>query len=195
VIKCVSEKGGFAHGQKPWTACCQKVIVPMAAPPVAGLIGGFCVMGLLLLLVQTGGHCCAQGIGRLQFSARLSRVGTRLRRRAENHGNHRPATSRRLRQVNWENLSRVASFLYSAQVRDTHVDKSIVRVVMAGGTWAGRRIIERIGHKLVHLKPVHGFAPRRLLPAFCCLRQTRDAGFRRRIDHHLDIGVGKAEEF
>jgi PiT family inorganic phosphate transporter len=58
-----------------------------------------------------------------------------------------------------ENLPPILSFLHTPKFEIHLWTKVSCAVVMGLGTWAGGwRIIRTLGHKLVQLRPVHGFA-------------------------------------
>ena len=60
---------------------------------------------------------------------------------------------------NLENLPSPLKFLYTPKFEIHIWIKVLCAVVMAAGTWVGGwKIIRTLGHKLVTMKPIHGFA-------------------------------------
>jgi PiT family inorganic phosphate transporter len=138
-----------------------KVIVPMVSSPVAGLIGGFIVMSLLLLIVHNWRPLIVQRVfGKLQLvSAAYMGWGHGFADAQKTMGIIALATFAATKAGKLENLPSWLHFLHTPKFEIHLWIKVLCAVVMAAGTWAGGwRIIRTLGHKLVHLKPVNGFA-------------------------------------
>ncbi|WP_395750379.1 anion permease [Prosthecobacter sp.] len=150
-----------------------KVVVPMVSSPLAGLLLGFLIMSLLYLLISTLNHLCGwlkphtvgAWFGKLQI---LSAGGMGF-----SHGmNDAQKTmgiialalmtatkAGDLAQIpDWLGFLRVESLGAKNDQIPVWI-KATCALVMAAGTAAGGwRIIKTLGHKLVKLQPVHGFA-------------------------------------
>ncbi|MEY5026117.1 MAG: inorganic phosphate transporter, PiT family [Verrucomicrobiota bacterium] len=140
-----------------------KVVVPMFTSPVLGFGCGFVLMGLLFLLVRNWRpHLVSRIFSPLQIlSAAYMGLG------------HGKADAQKTMGV-------IALTLYGATVsgglndlpawlsflkitdKQAPIPTWIVMtcaVVMAAGTWAGGwKIIQTLGHKMVRMQPIHGFA-------------------------------------
>jgi len=150
-----------AHGKVTADGLLPKVIIPMVSSPAAGLILGFIVMALLLILVRNWRPSLVQKVfGKLQIvSASYMGWGHGFADAQKTMGIIALATFAATKAGKLENLPPYLHFLYNPKF-EIHVwIKVLCAVVMAAGTWAGGwRIIRTLGHKLVHLKPVNGFA-------------------------------------
>ena len=144
-----------------------KVVVPMVTSPVAGLILGFLVMALLYVLLRNARPPMGQSLLRPGPDAQRRRHGlyARHQRRPENHGHHRPQPACRHRAGQLDSLPGWLSFLHTpepAAGKDMEIAvwiKVVCALTMAAGTAAGGwRIIKTLGHKMVKLHPVNGFA-------------------------------------
>ena len=158
----VAGSGGNWAVLKWTTGLWPKVVLPMIGSPVAGFAGGFLLMALLLLLVRRLRPTTVTAVfGRAQLVS-AGFMGF-------SHGSNDAqktmgivtlilytATRRGLlgRLPPWAGFLRIEEF--------NSVPRWIVVVcalVMAAGTaGGGMRIIRTMGHKLVKLQPVHGFA-------------------------------------
>jgi PiT family inorganic phosphate transporter len=138
-----------------------RVVIPMISSPVAGLIGGFCIMALLLLIVRNWTPAVVQKVfGKLQIaSASYMGWGHGFADAQKTMGIIALATYAATQAGKLEGLPRWLSFLYNPKFEIHTWIKVLCALVMAAGTWAGGwRIIRTLGHKIVPLKPVHGFA-------------------------------------
>lgn len=150
-----------AHGHAVWDGLLPKVILPMISSPVAGLIGGFVLMNLLLFLVHKWSPATVNRVfGKLQlFSAGYMAWGHGFADAQKTMGIIALATFAATKSGNLENLPPFLSFLYTPTFEIHLWIKVACAVVMGLGTWAGGwRIIRTLGHKLVTMKPIHGFA-------------------------------------
>jgi PiT family inorganic phosphate transporter len=161
VIKWSVQKVDPHTGKTTADGLLPKVIIPMISSPVAGIIGGFLVMGLLLLIVRNWRPLFVHKFfGRLQIlSASYMGYGHGLADAQKTMGIIALATFAATKAGKLEALPPWLHFLYTPKF-EIHVwIKVLCAFVMAAGTWAGGyRIIRTLGHKLVHLKPISGFA-------------------------------------
>lgn len=138
-----------------------KVIIPMIASPVAGLVCGFLIMGLLFFLVRNWRPVTVHRVfGRLQIlSASYMGWGHGFADAQKTMGIIALALFAATKAGQLENIPGWLKFLYTPKFEIHTWIKVLCATVMAAGTWAGGwRIIRTLGHKLVTLKPVHGFA-------------------------------------
>ncbi|HPR83052.1 MAG TPA: inorganic phosphate transporter [Pontiellaceae bacterium] len=138
-----------------------KVVIPMFVSPAIGLTVGFLLMGLLMLLLQkVRPRFINMVFGKLQLlSASWMSFGHGTNDAQKTMGiialilytatqagelDHVPA---------WLNFLRTPEFTVALWV------KLICAFTMAAGTAVGGwRIIKTLGHKMVKLQPIHGFA-------------------------------------
>jgi PiT family inorganic phosphate transporter len=129
-----------------WGGLVEKVVLPMVTSPVVGFLLGLLVMGLL--------HSCFAHV-------RPERVGHLFRRlqivsaagMAFAHGSNDAQKS-----MGIITLALVSyGFLHHAVVPDW-VILSCATAMALGTASGGYRIIKTMGHKIVRLEPVHGFA-------------------------------------
>ena len=150
-----------AHGKAVWDGLLPKVIFPMIGSPIAGLVGGFVVMTLLFVIVQKWRPLTVSRVfGKLQlFSAGYMAWGHGFADAQKTMGVIALATFAATKSGQLEHLPPMFSFLYTPKFEIHLWIKIACAVVMGLGTWAGGwRIIRTLGHKLVTMKPVHGFA-------------------------------------
>ncbi len=149
---------------KPWYAgggLLYKVIIPMFSSPALGFIAGFAIMALLYLLVRNWRPMVvSQVFGKLQLVS-AGYMGF-------SHGTNdaqktmgiialalfTATAAGELNQLpSWLNFLKTPKFEVAVWV------KIVCAIVMALGTAAGGwRIIKTLGHKMVRLHPIHGFA-------------------------------------
>ena len=138
-----------------------KVILPMVLSPVFGLVLGFVVMGLLLVLLQNWRPRQVNTVfGRLQLlSASLMGISHGSNDAQKTMGIITLALVAGTRADLFKTLPACLHFLQTPQFEiDTWV-KVLCSLTMAAGTAAGGwRIIRTVGHRLVKLQPIHGFA-------------------------------------
>jgi PiT family inorganic phosphate transporter len=144
-----------------------KVLVPMITSPVAGFILGFIIMALLYLTLQ---HARAQRVNRFFNRAQLFSAGAMGFMHGTNDAQKTMGiialtlmASTRLGQLN--NLPSWLAFLRTPEPlpgKDLEIAlwiKLTCAMVMAAGTAVGGwRIIKTLGHKMVKLHPINGFA-------------------------------------
>lgn len=151
-------------GDKPWYTgggVLYKVIIPMFSSPLLGFVAGFILMGLLYLLVKNWKpRWVSASFGKLQIVS-ASYMGF-------SHGSNDAQktmgiialalfTATNAGELNrlpeWLNFLKTPKFEIAVWV------KIVCAITMAAGTAAGGwRIIRTLGHKMVRLHPVHGFA-------------------------------------
>ena len=144
-----------------------KVIVPMVTSPACGLVIGFSIMGLLYFLLRHWRpHTVNRLFGRLQLLSSAS-MGFM-------HGTNDAQKTMGIIALSllaatqagaFEHLPGWLGFLHtppppSGQTMTIAVwIKVVCALTMASGTAVGGwRIIKTLGHKMVRLQPVHGFA-------------------------------------
>jgi PiT family inorganic phosphate transporter len=150
-----------AHGHAAWDGLLPKVILPMISSPIAGLVGGFILMNLLFVLVHRWRPLTVNRVfGKLQlFSAGYMAWGHGFADAQKTMGIIALATFAATKAGKLEHISPMFSFLYTPKFEIHLWIKVACAVVMGLGTWAGGwRIIRTLGHKLVTMKPIHGFA-------------------------------------
>jgi inorganic phosphate transporter, PiT family len=144
-----------------------KVIIPMFASPLAGFVLGFIIMGLLYALLRNWKPRTVNTVfGRAQLFSSISMGlmhGTNDAQKTM--GIIALALASGTAEGRLVNLPKWLSFLQVAPPEPGHNlsiavwIKVMCALVMAAGTAAGGwRIIKTLGHKMVHLQPVNGFA-------------------------------------
>ncbi len=156
VIK-LAEKGGLL----------QKVIYPMFISPVCGLLIGFVIMGLLYFLLRNWRPNTVNRVfGRLQLlSSAGMALGHGMNDAQKTMGIIALALVAATKSGVFANLPTSFGFLHTpepaagAPLEIATWIKIVCAFTMAAGTWAGGwRIIRTLGHKMVKLQQVHGFA-------------------------------------
>jgi PiT family inorganic phosphate transporter len=144
-----------------------KVVVPMFSSPVGGFILGFLIMGLLYFLLRNAKPRFVNSVfGKAQL---ISAAGMGFM-----HGTNDAqktmgiialalvagTTDGRLDELpGWLAFLRTDAPSAGRDLEIAMWIKIVCAVVMAAGTAAGGwRIIKTLGHKMVRLQPVHGFA-------------------------------------
>ena len=143
-----------------------KVIWPMIGSPVIGLIGGFAIMTLLYALLRNARPMWVNRFfGRAQiFSAGYMGFAHGLADAQKTMGIITLALVTATTAGSFEHLPSWLSFLHIRAVNGAPPDvpvwiKVVCALIMAAGTSAGGwRIIKTMGHKMVKIQPVHGFA-------------------------------------
>jgi len=144
--------GGMPHGPMSivdWLGVLHKVIYPLIASPIAGLIIGYIVMGLIRLFFW---QFHPRGIG-LAFR-RLQLLSSAAM--AYSHGQNDAQKSM--------GIITLALMTHGivAHSKGPHVPLWVIvccAIAMGLGTSAGGwRIIKTMGHRIIRLEPVHGFA-------------------------------------
>ena len=138
-----------------------KVIVPMVISPIVGMIGGFLLMGILLLLLRRQSPYHVNAVfNKLQLaSASLM---------ALSHGTSDAQKTMGIIALSLYTATQAGMFLELPDWMDFLVStkfevhtwiKVVCALTMAAGTAAGGwRIIRTLGHKMVKLQPIQGFA-------------------------------------
>jgi PiT family inorganic phosphate transporter len=150
-------------GKESMEGIYHKVVVPMISSPLLGLVVGFLFMGLLFWLIRHWRpHKVNTVFGRLQIiSAGYMGFGHGMADAQKTMGVIMLTLFAATQAGELNNLPTWLSFL---QVPDKSASIPIWIVMtcaltMAAGTYAGGwRIIKTLGHKMVKMKPVHGFA-------------------------------------
>ena len=138
-----------------------KVVVPMITSPILGLVVGFLFMGLLFFIIRNWRpHTVNTVFGRLQIvSAAYMGLG---HGQADAQKTMGVIALMLLTATQDGTLDHAPAFLDFLRTTSTDIApwiKCACAFVMAAGTWAGGwRIIRTLGHKMVKMKPVHGFA-------------------------------------
>ncbi|MEP6698500.1 MAG: inorganic phosphate transporter [Verrucomicrobiota bacterium] len=161
VIKWSLTKVNATTGATSWDGLLPKVIFPMIGSPIVGFIGAYIVMSLLFLIVQKWTpRMVNKTFGKLQiFSAGYMAWGHGFADAQKTMGIIALATFTATKAGTLEHLPPFLSFLHTPKFEIHLWIKIACAVVMGLGTWAGGwRIIRTLGHKLVQMKPVHGFA-------------------------------------
>jgi PiT family inorganic phosphate transporter len=138
-----------------------KVIVPMITSPVAGLILGFLVMKTLYIFLWDWRPSKVHRIfGRLQIlSASYMGFGHGFNDAQKTMGIIVLALVTATNSGAMDNLPSVFGFLKMSEFTIPLWVQILCGGTMAAGTAAGGwRIIRTLGHKMVRLQPVHGFA-------------------------------------
>jgi inorganic phosphate transporter, PiT family len=152
----------FDPAKHEWTGVWPKVIIPMIAAPVAGIVIGFVIMGILLFGFRQARPWVVNRIfGKAQL---LSAAWMSF-----SHGTNDAQKTMGIIALTlftattksdaFKTLPPWLDFLHAPTFEIPIWVKFVCAITMAAGTAAGGwRIIKTMGHKLVKLQPVHGFA-------------------------------------
>jgi PiT family inorganic phosphate transporter len=138
-----------------------KVIAPMVISPVVGLIVGFLLMGLLLFLLRRWTpYLVSKTFGKMQIvSATLMGFSHGTNDAQKTMGIITLTLFIATQSGQFGRLPDSLSFLKTPQFEVALWVKILCAITMAAGTAAGGwRIIKTLGHKMVKLQPIHGFA-------------------------------------
>ncbi|TDU66592.1 PiT family inorganic phosphate transporter [Prosthecobacter fusiformis] len=138
-----------------------KVVIPMITSPILGFVIGFIVMGFLFWLIRNWRpHTINTVFGKLQIvSAAYMGFGHGFADAQKTMGIIALTLFTATKAGTLEDAPAFLSFLNTPEFEVATWIKVVCAVVMAAGTWAGGwRIIKTLGHKMVKMKPVHGFA-------------------------------------
>ena len=138
-----------------------KVILPMIVSPICGLIAGFLIMGLLLVLLRNWRpHRVSVVFGRLQLlSASLMGFSHGTNDAQKTMGIMALTLCTATQKGVFDSLPQWLAFLHTPEFEVATWVKVICALTMAAGTAAGGwRIIRTLGHRMVRLQPIHGFA-------------------------------------
>jgi len=138
-----------------------KVVLPMIVSPICGLIVGFLIMGLLLVLLRNWRpHRVSVVFGRLQLlSASLMGFSHGTNDAQKTMGIITLSLCTATQQGVFDSLPQWLAFLHTPEFEVATWVKVACALTMAAGTTAGGwRIIRTLGHRMVRLQPIHGFA-------------------------------------
>jgi len=138
-----------------------KVVAPMLTSPLIGFIGGAVLMFLLMMLIHRFTPRTVNSVfGKLQIvSASFMGFSHGSNDAQKTMGIIALALFTGTKAGVFENLPHWAHFLYTPEFTVPRWVMITCAVVMAAGTAGGGwRIIRTMGHKMVKLQPVHGFA-------------------------------------
>ncbi|GAA5137635.1 inorganic phosphate transporter [Prosthecobacter algae] len=138
-----------------------KVVIPMITSPVLGFVVGFIVMGLLFWLIRNWRpHTINTVFSKLQIvSAAYMGFGHGFADAQKTMGIIALTLFTATTAGTLDNVPSILGFLRTPEFEVASWVKITCALVMAAGTWAGGwRIIKTLGHKMVKMKPVHGFA-------------------------------------
>jgi PiT family inorganic phosphate transporter len=187
---------------KPWYAwggLLYKVIIPMFTSPVLGFVGGFIVMAILYFVVLRWKPGTVHSVfGKLQLlSAGYMGFSHGSNDAQKTMGIIALALFTATQSKQLENLPSWLSFLHTPQFQIAYWIKIICAITMACGTAVGGwRIIRTLGHKVVKLQPVHGFAAE--TTAATVLMVAAQFGMPISTTHAIStsiMGVGAAKNF
>jgi len=149
-----------AHG-KP-IGLWPKVVLPMLSSPVAGFLGGALLMFILLVFIHRLTPRIVNGVfGKLQLvSAALMGYSHGSNDAQKTMGIITLSLFTATKSGAFKDLPEWAAFLRIPEFKEIPIWVVIAcALTMAAGTAAGGwRIIRTMGHKMVKLQPVHGFA-------------------------------------
>ena len=156
LIWSATDKKGAAVGLWP------KVVLPMFTSPLVGFVGGAILMGLLLIILRRATpRLVALIFGKAQLiSAGFMGFSHGSNDAQKTMGIITLALVGATQSGILKDVPEWASFLRVADAKE--IPKWIIytcAITMAAGTAAGGwRIIKTMGHKMVKMQPVHGFA-------------------------------------
>jgi len=145
------------HAEGLWP----KVVLPMLLSPLLGLVLGFIIMGLLLVLLRNWRpHRVGSVFGRLQLvSAAMMGLSHGSNDAQKTMGIITLALFTGTHTNTFRQLPGWLQFLQTPHFAVATWIKIVCSLTMAAGTAAGGwRIIRTLGHRMVKLQPVHGFA-------------------------------------
>jgi inorganic phosphate transporter, PiT family len=146
------------HG---WEGLLPKVIVPMIVSPLVGLLLGFVLMAALMLMLRNSRPYRVNVVfGRLQLvSASLMALSHGTNDAQKTMGIITLTLWTATQQGVFEGMPSWLHFLHTPEFSVALWVKIACSLTMAMGTAAGGwRIIRTLGHRMVRLQPIHGFA-------------------------------------
>ena len=179
-----------------------KVVVPMISSPLLGFTIGFVLMGLLFLLVRNWRpHLVNTVFGKLQIlSAAYMGIGHGKADAQKTMGILMLTLAGATAAGDLDKLPSWLSFLRVSTEKGAAIPFWITltcALTMAAGTYAGGwRIIKTLGHKMVKMKPIHGFAAE--TTAATILYVTGEMGMPVSTTHTITtsiMGVGAAKRW
>jgi inorganic phosphate transporter, PiT family len=138
-----------------------KVVLPMIVSPLFGFFIGYFIMALLLvILLNWRPHRVSLLFGKLQLvSASLMGFSHGTNDAQKTMGILTLALFTATQEGTFQSLPSWLGFLHTPQFAVPLWIKVICALTMAAGTTAGGwRIIRTLGHRMVKLQPIHGFA-------------------------------------
>ena len=138
-----------------------KVVVPMVLSPIVGMIAGFLLMGLLLLILRRQTPRNVNMVfNKLQLaSASLMAISHGTNDAQKTMGIIALSLFTATQSGIFHELPGWLGFLECPKFEVHTWVKVLCALTMAAGTAAGGwRIIRTLGHKMVKLQPIHGFA-------------------------------------
>jgi inorganic phosphate transporter, PiT family len=148
-------KNGKADGVYP------KVIVPMISSPILGFVVALNFMGIIFAIIRHWRpYWVTRIFGKLQLaSSAYMGWAHGFADGQKTMGIMALALFAASKSVDWTRVPDVLSFLHTPKFEIAGWVKWVCGITMALGTYIGGwRIIHTLGHKLVRIKPVHGFA-------------------------------------
>jgi inorganic phosphate transporter, PiT family len=148
-------------GQVVMDGVYHKVIIPMISSPIAGFVGSFLIMGIIFAIIRGWRPYWVNRIfGKAQlFSAGYMGWAHGFADGQKTMGIMALALFAASKTVDWSQVPSVFHFLNTPKFEIASWVKWSCGIAMALGTYIGGwRIIHTLGHKLVRIKPVHGFA-------------------------------------
>ena len=138
-----------------------KVVVPMLSSPAIGFVGAFLIMGILFAIIRSWRPYWVNRIfSRAQLvSATYMGWAHGFADGQKTMGIMALALFAASKSVDWAQAPGWLQFLNTPKFEIATWVKWACGIAMAAGTYIGGwRIIATLGHKLVRIKPVHGFA-------------------------------------
>jgi inorganic phosphate transporter, PiT family len=144
IVGAAVAKGGFHIVL--WNGLMDKVVIPLVSSPIAGFIGGFVLMKILYMIFARSTPAKVN-----HWFRRLQIVSSLLM--AYSHGSNDAQKS-----MGVITLALVSVGILSKPVIPLWVILVCAAAMAFGTTAGGWRIIKTMGHRIVRLEPVHGFA-------------------------------------
>jgi len=148
-------------GQIAMEGVYHKVIIPMISSPIFGFVGGFIFMGILYAIVRSWRPVWVNRVfGKAQLvSATYMGWAHGFADGQKTMGIMALALFAAGKTVDWNAVPPFLQFLRTPTFEISTWVKWTCGSAMAIGTYVGGwRIIHTLGHKLVRIKPIHGFA-------------------------------------
>jgi PiT family inorganic phosphate transporter len=148
-------------GQVVMEGLYHKVIVPMISSPILGFVGGFIVMGILFAITRNWRPVWVNRIfSKAQLLSSVYMGGAHgFADGQKTMGVMALALFAAGKSVDWQHVPSWLQFLYTPKFEIATWVQWVCGIAMAAGTYfGGWRIIQTLGHKLVRMKPIHGFA-------------------------------------
>jgi inorganic phosphate transporter, PiT family len=161
VILWSYEKTNPATGAVSHDGVLYKVIYPMITSPILGFIIAYLFMGLIFAIIRNWRpHTVNTCFGRAQIgSATYMAWAHGFADGQKTMGVMALALFAASKSVPWDQVPSAFAFLQTPTFEIASWVKWACGIVMALGTYVGGwRIIATLGHKLVRIRPVHGFA-------------------------------------